>query len=79
MSLWASYLTDSHFSYLAVESYCHYWGNVLKMFNKNDLHSGDIQVIIGIISKLSLLGIVDKVFAFDFHSLVGEIYLPSLM
>ena len=43
------------------------------------MHLGDIQVIIGIISKLSLLGIVDKVFAFDFHNSVGEIHLPSLM
>ena len=42
------------------------------------MHLGDIQVIIGIISKLSLLGIVDKALAFNFHNLVGEIYLPSL-
>ena len=43
------------------------------------MHLGDIQVIIGIISKLSFLGIVDKALAFNFHNLVGEIYLPSLM
>lgn len=43
------------------------------------MHLGDIQVIIGIISKLALLGIVDKALAFNFHNLVGEIYLPSLM
>lgn len=43
------------------------------------MHLGDIQVIIGIISTLALLGIVDKALAFNFYNLVGEIYLPSLM
>lgn len=42
------------------------------------MHLGDIQVIIGIISKLALLGIVDKALAFNFTIMERYIYLKTL-